>query len=59
MLSLLHQVLLEEAKAFRWKCPKCGGRIKKGVRDRILELADTTERPKDRPPYLHLAPSPR
>ncbi|BAD85076.1 phosphohydrolase, PHP family [Thermococcus kodakarensis KOD1] len=47
---------LEEAKAFRWKCPKCGGRIKKGVRDRILELADTTERPKDRPPYLHLAP---
>lgn len=47
---------LEEARAFRWKCPKCGGRIKKGVRDRILELADTTERPKDRPPYLHLAP---
>lgn len=47
---------LEEAKAFRWKCPKCGGRIKKGVRDRILELADTTEKPKDRPPYLHLAP---
>jgi len=47
---------LEEAKAFRWKCPKCGGRIKKGVRDRILELADTNERPKDRPPYIHLAP---
>ncbi|WP_456365925.1 TIGR00375 family protein [Thermococcus sp.] len=47
---------LEEAKAFHWKCPKCGGRIKKGVRDRILELADTDERPKDRPPYIHLAP---
>ncbi|ASJ01281.1 TIGR00375 family protein [Thermococcus gorgonarius] len=47
---------LEEAKAFHWKCPKCGGRIKKGVRDRILELADTNERPKDRPPYIHLAP---
>ncbi|AFL94481.1 phosphohydrolase [Thermococcus cleftensis] len=46
----------EEARAFRWKCPKCGGRIKKGVRDRILELADTDERPKDRPPYLRLAP---
>jgi uncharacterized protein (TIGR00375 family) len=46
----------EEARAFRWKCPKCGGRIKKGVRDRILELADTNERPKDRPPYLRLAP---
>ncbi len=47
---------LEEAKAFHWKCPKCGGRIKKGVKDRILELADTDKRPKDRPPYIHLAP---
>ena len=47
---------LGEAKAFKWRCPKCGGRIKKGVRDRILELADTNERPKDRPPYLRLAP---
>ena len=47
---------LSEAKAFRWKCPRCGGRIKKGVRDRILELADTDERPRDRPPYLRLAP---
>ncbi|NJE84651.1 TIGR00375 family protein [Thermococcus sp. CX2] len=46
----------EEAKAFKWKCPECGGRIKKGVHDRILELADTEERPKDRPPYLRLAP---
>lgn len=47
---------LGEAKAFKWKCPKCGGRIKKGVRDRIFELADTDERPKERPPYLRLAP---
>lgn len=47
---------LGEAKAFRWRCPRCGGRIKKGVKDRILELADTDERPKDRPPYLRLAP---
>ncbi|ASJ08939.1 phosphotransferase [Thermococcus siculi] len=46
----------EEARAFKWKCPKCGGRIKKGVHDRIMELADTDERPKDRPPYLKLAP---
>ena len=46
----------EEARAFRWKCPRCGGRIKKGVHDRIMELADTEERPKDRPPYLRLAP---
>ncbi len=50
------QYSLGEAKAFHWKCPRCGGRIKKGVRDRILELADTDERPNDRPPYLHLAP---
>ncbi|WP_297439006.1 TIGR00375 family protein [Thermococcus sp.] len=50
------QYSLGEAKAFHWKCPRCGGRIKKGVRDRILELADTGERPNDRPPYLHLAP---
>lgn len=47
---------LEDARAFKWKCPKCSGRIKKGVKDRILELADTEEKPKDRPPYLHLAP---
>ncbi len=47
---------LGEAKAFHWKCPKCGGRIKKGVMDRILELADTQGRPKDRPPYVHLTP---
>jgi len=45
-----------EARAFKWKCPRCGGRIKKGVRDRILELKDTDEKPKDRPPYLRLAP---
>ncbi|AEH24096.1 TIGR00375 family protein [Pyrococcus yayanosii] len=47
---------LDEARALKWRCPRCGGRIKKGVRDRILELADTEERPKDRPPYLKLAP---
>ncbi|ASJ12161.1 TIGR00375 family protein [Thermococcus thioreducens] len=46
----------EDARAFRWRCPKCGGRIKKGVHDRILELADIEERPEDRPPYLRLAP---
>ncbi len=47
---------LQDAVAFKWRCPKCGGTIKKGVYDRIMELADTEERPKDRPPYLHLAP---
>ena len=47
---------LEDAKRLNWRCEVCGGVIKKGVHDRILELADTNERPKDRPPYLHLAP---
>ncbi|AHF79841.1 TIGR00375 family protein [Thermococcus paralvinellae] len=47
---------LEDAKRLNWRCERCGGVIKKGVRDRILELADAEEKPKDRPPYLHLAP---
>ena len=47
---------LQDAIALRWRCPRCGGAIKKGVHDRIMELADTDERPDDRPPYLHLAP---
>ncbi len=47
---------LEEAERLGWKCPVCGGRIKKGVKDRILELSDTRSRPEDRPPYIGLAP---
>lgn len=49
---------LEEAKALRWCCPDCGGRIKKGVLDRVAELADFKEAhsPAYRPPYLHLIP---
>jgi len=47
---------LEDAKRLGWRCELCEGVIKKGVHDRILELADTDEKPKDRPPYLHLAP---
>ncbi len=49
---------LEEAKGHRWKCPFCGGRIKKGVKDRVNELADLEkpEHPEHRPPYLKLIP---
>ncbi len=49
---------LEEAKAHRWKCPSCGGRIKKGVKDRVNELADLEKpiHPEHRPPYLRLIP---
>lgn len=48
---------MEEAFRRRWKC-SCGKRIKKGVRDRIMERADFPEpkHPDHRPPYLHLIP---
>ena len=46
---------LREAVGMNWKCG-CGGRIKKGVRDRVEELADTTAHPAHRPPYLHIFP---
>jgi len=40
-----------------WKC-SCGGTIKKGVKDRVNELASytTSHHPPHRPPYLHLIP---
>jgi uncharacterized protein (TIGR00375 family) len=48
---------LEEAVKRRWKC-SCGKRIKKGVRDRIREIATYQEphHPDHRPPYIHLIP---
>ena len=48
---------LEEAKRRNWKC-SCGKRIKKGVRDRVREIATLPEpqHPSHRPPYLHLIP---
>ncbi|RZN14826.1 MAG: TIGR00375 family protein [Methanosarcinales archaeon] len=45
---------LKEAIALSWRC-KCGGRIKKGVKDRAAELADV-ETSSRRPPYLHTIP---
>jgi uncharacterized protein (TIGR00375 family) len=49
---------LEEATKLKWRCPRCGGRIKKGVRDRIREIAtwDEPHHPEHRPPYLRIAP---
>lgn len=40
-----------------WTCT-CGGTIKKGVKDRVNELAsfDMPKHPSHRPPYLHLIP---
>ncbi|KKH47942.1 TIGR00375 family protein [Methanosarcina sp. 1.H.A.2.2] len=52
------QYPLPEAEARRWRCPICRGIIKKGVADRVNELADfeKPEHPDHRPPYLHLIP---
>lgn len=48
---------IDEAQRCNWRCG-CGGRIKKGVRDRVAELAtrDNPRHPEHRPPYLHLLP---
>ena len=47
---------LREAMIRKWRC-ECGGLIKKGVRDRVNELADCNgTHPEHRPPYLHLIP---
>ena len=49
---------LRESIMHKWKCTKCGKRIKKGVMDRINEIAtyDSPMHPKHRPEYLHLIP---
>lgn len=49
---------VEAAEKFKWKCVTCKGEVKKGVRDRIRELADFGEEvhPRHRPPYQHLVP---
>jgi len=47
---------LREAMIRKWRC-ECRGLIKKGVRDRVNELADCDgTHPEHRPPYLHLIP---
>jgi uncharacterized protein (TIGR00375 family) len=47
---------LEEAVKRKWRCT-CGGRIKKGVYDRIMELKDQENaHPDHRPPYMRIAP---
>lgn len=45
------------ADRMHWRC-HCGGTIKKGVRDRIEELADHPRgfHPEGRPPYIYLIP---
>jgi uncharacterized protein (TIGR00375 family) len=47
---------LKQAQKLDFKCLKCSELIKKGVKDRIMELKDTEGHPKFRPPYTHLVP---
>ncbi len=48
---------LRESIIKNWTC-SCGGTIKKGVKDRVNELAtyEKPQHPPHRPPYLHLIP---
>lgn len=56
-IRCLKHYSLEEAKSAKWRC-SCGGMVKKGVIDRVRELATSNvpEHPEHRPPYLHLIP---
>jgi uncharacterized protein (TIGR00375 family) len=56
-ISCFTHYTLDEAVKRRWKC-SCGKRIKKGVKDRIGEIATFKEphHPAHRPPYVHLIP---
>jgi len=56
-ISCYTHYTLDEAMKRRWKC-SCGKRIKKGVKDRIKEIATFKEpkHPDYRPPYIHLIP---
>lgn len=52
------RVPVDKARSKDWKCEKCGGNIKKGVSDRVEELADfkSPQPPDFRPRYVHTAP---
>jgi uncharacterized protein (TIGR00375 family) len=56
-LSCFTHYSFEESIARKWRCT-CGKRIKRGVVDRINELASYPEpkHPDHRPPYLHVIP---
>ncbi|MFO7618046.1 MAG: TIGR00375 family protein [Thermoplasmata archaeon] len=49
------QYELERALALRWRCV-CGGSIKKGVRERAMELGGDVKHPKHRPEYVYMIP---
>ncbi len=47
-----------DATRYNWKCQLCGGRMKKGVYDRVEELStyEFPRHPKNRPKYIRIAP---
>ncbi|MDO8538318.1 MAG: phosphotransferase, partial [archaeon] len=49
---------IQDAIKLKWKCIKCTGRIKKGVKDRIKELstAESSFKHSFRPEYVHMLP---
>jgi uncharacterized protein (TIGR00375 family) len=49
---------LQDAEGVKWRCPECRGLIKKGVLDRINELAgwEKPQHPPHRPGYVHIIP---
>lgn len=49
---------LEQAERFGMRCPKCKASIKRGVKERIMQLASFSEEthPSFRPAYKHLLP---
>jgi len=55
--SCYRQYAVEEAKRMKWRC-YCGGIIKKGVRDRVNELAtfDKPHHPEWRGKYIYMLP---
>lgn len=52
--SCYQKYSLEQAEKFDWRCQKCSGTIKKGVKDRVNELAD--KEPGYKVDYTHLPP---
>lgn len=54
--SCYQKYSFEQAKKWGWNCKVCGKSIKKGVRDRVKELADEGVSPDWRPDYVHLVP---
>ena len=55
--SCFSKYSLEHAEHLNWRCTKCRGQIKRGVRDRIKMLStENAKSPGFRPRYMHMLP---